>query len=122
MKKFLLLSVIFFFCSNPVAIQESESLFELRDIYPNPFKELTEISIVLLDGSAFLTLKIYNSLGEEVCILEEDSYYSCISKKQLDWIFNPKEFHLPQGIYLCKIIAKKGSLEQSLSKRITYIK
>ncbi|MBN1352654.1 SBBP repeat-containing protein [candidate division KSB1 bacterium] len=72
--------------------------FHLLQNYPNPFNPSTTIEFAL-PKAAFVTLKIYNLLGEEVATL--------ISGKSLAGIyrFNWDASGLANGIYLYRLIA-----------------
>jgi hypothetical protein len=85
---------------NPHAFSNNYQLFQN---YPNPFNSATTIEFSLLH-SGFVTLKIYNLLGQEIAIL--------VSKKlsagsyQYEW--NARD--LPSGVYYYKIDVSDYSL------------
>ncbi len=59
------------------SIKEKNNLptaFRLFQNYPNPFNPSTRISFTI-PADAYVTLKIYNSLGEEISSLADDHYY-----------------------------------------------
>jgi len=72
------------------------SKFELKQNYPNPFNPSTNISF-LIPEPGFVTLKVYNILGEEVAELinefKEAGYYE----------INFSAANLPSGIYIAKL-------------------
>lgn len=72
--------------------------YRLEQNYPNPFNSTTEISYTLIE-SGFVTLKIYNVLGEEIKIL--------ISKEQGigDYTISFDGSELTSGIYFYELIA-----------------
>ena len=71
--------------------------FCLYQNYPNPFNPSTKINFTIpTDG--YVTLKIYNSLGEEVKTLAENEYYT---KGAYSLDFNGK--FLPSGAYYYRL-------------------
>lgn len=70
--------------------------FSLFQNYPNPFNSSTTIEFVL-PKSAFVMLKIYNLLGQEVATLVEDPRPAGIHK------FNWNAEILATGMYLCRL-------------------
>ena len=71
--------------------------FTLYQNFPNPFNPSTKINFTI-PADAFVTLKIYNSLGEEVKTLTKDQYYS---KGTYSIDFNGKS--LPSGAYYYRL-------------------
>ena len=76
--------------------------FELKQNYPNPFNPSTTINFTL-SGKEFVTLKIYNIIGEEVRNLQngilEAGTYS----------FNFNAEGLPSGIYVYRLSSNNFS-------------
>lgn len=74
--------------------------YKLEQNYPNPFNPTTTISFTLAQG-AFVTLKIYNILGQEVATV--------INREQMDEGMQEIEFnasHLASGVYFYRIKAE----------------
>ncbi len=90
---------------NP-AISNVPTSFYLYQNYPNPFNQGTNI-LIDVNEESFITLKIYNTLGEEVATLIEE--YLIPQRYIVYW--NPT--NLPSGVYYSclqnknKIIARK---------------
>jgi hypothetical protein len=72
--------------------------FELLQNYPNPFNPSTTIEFAL-PKSAFVTLKVYNLLGEEVATLMAEQQSAGIHK--LNWDARG----LASGVYLYRLEA-----------------
>jgi len=70
----------------------------LNQNYPNPFNLYTKIRYTL-SKSSFVTLKVYDLIGNELEILVKE--YKQASDYELTW--NAK--NLPSGIYLCRLEA-----------------
>ena len=70
--------------------------FELLQNYPNPFNPSTTISFSIPEAS-YVSLKVFNSLGEEVEILVSKEL--SVGNYKYDW--NPVK--LPSGIYFYKL-------------------
>ncbi|MDI6734035.1 MAG: T9SS type A sorting domain-containing protein [Patescibacteria group bacterium] len=86
-------------------------LFSLHQNYPNPFNPTTVITFELAED-ALVTMRVYNTLGQEVVILAEQEQFSSG--------FNDMEFDgsgLPSSIYYYKII-----IENAETQRISYTK
>jgi hypothetical protein len=64
--------------------------------YPNPFNPITNISFTLAEPS-FVKLSIYNSLGEEVQVLKNESMNAGTYNVGFDAV------SFPSGMYLYKI-------------------
>jgi hypothetical protein len=62
---------------NKVSINSNEELkveeYALYQNHPNPFNPETEIRFQILED-AFVVLKIYNTLGQEICVLADRNY------------------------------------------------
>lgn len=76
--------------------------FELLQNYPNPFNPSTTISYSLSERQN-VTLKIYNSLAQEVATLSEGEMDA--GKHRVEW--NGDRFS--SGIYFCRIMTEKYS-------------
>lgn len=72
--------------------------FKLSQNYPNPFNPATKIKFDITKES-FVSLKIYNSLGNEVAVLSNNKLAA--GSYEADW--NAASF--PSGIYYAKITA-----------------
>jgi Secretion system C-terminal sorting domain len=83
-----------------VNVNSVSSNYSLNQNYPNPFNPSTIISFSL-PAKDFVTLKVYNLLGEEVG--------SLISKEMEagNYSFNFQSENLPSGIYLYTLTAGK---------------
>lgn len=82
----------------------SPEAFELEQNYPNPFNPMTTIAYKLPVASR-VTLKIYNTIGEEVATLLKDEFKTA-GRHLLQ--FNASA--LPSGIYFYRIIAGKFNM------------
>ncbi len=85
-----------------IAIQEdyAPEQFSLAQNYPNPFNPTTTIDFELA-GNALVTLKVYNTLGQEIITLAD--------KEEFFEGANSLEFNasgLPSGIYYYRIVAE----------------
>jgi hypothetical protein len=85
--------------------------FSLKQNYPNPFNPATMIEFSL-PRSGYVTLKIYNLLGEEIAVLVAE--HRTAGKHQIEW--NPKE--LPSGVYLYRLQTE----ELTKTKKLTIIR
>lgn len=77
---------------------EIPDIFELSQNYPNPFNPGTVIEYRLAEGS-HVTLKIFNSLGQEIEILVDE--FKEAGSYSISYITN----NLPSGVYLYQIQA-----------------
>jgi len=85
----------------PVATRSvlcAPKIFQLQQNYPNPFNPTTTIEFDL-PKSAFVTLKVYNLLGEEVATLVAEQRAAGIHK------FNWDARGLASGVYLYRLEA-----------------
>ena len=87
--------------SGATAVQPDENTalsFELAQNYPNPFNPTTTISYTL-PKSSFVTLKVYNLLGQEVAELVNETQFA--GKHSVEFTGTD----LPSGLYVYKIAA-----------------
>ena len=70
--------------------------FNLEQNYPNPFNSNTKIKFSI-PKSEFVTLKIYNMLGQEIATLVSDQ----LSPGNYDYIWNASD--IASGVYIYKI-------------------
>jgi len=74
--------------------------FALLRGYPNPFNPSATLEIVLT-GTAYVTIRVYNTLGQEVAALaSRERMESGIHRKIFDGA------SLSSGVYLCRIVAE----------------
>lgn len=88
---------------NPVGVEEEttpRTEFTLEQNYPNPFNPSTKISWQLPEGSD-VTLKIFNTIGEEVVTLVNNEYQNAGEHSSL-FIVNST---LPSGVYFYQLSA-----------------
>ena len=72
--------------------------FNLLQNYPNPFNPSTTIRF-MLPRPSFVTLKVYNLLGEELQVLVNEKRQA--GDHQVIW----EAGHVPCGIYICRLKA-----------------
>jgi len=87
--------------------------FKLFQNYPNPFDRSTRIKFEIPEKS-FVSLKVYNLLGQEVALLAEKEFYAGMHSVTFD------ASHLSSGLYFYKIEAKDTGVV--LTKKMTLIK
>lgn len=93
------------------SVVNADAFVEVRDVvtslneefflypnFPNPFNPQTNINYKL-KKSAFVSLQVYNFLGEKVQTLANEHQ----SAGDYEYVFNAE--NLPSGIYLCKLQA-----------------
>jgi hypothetical protein len=90
---------------NPVNVNPSK--FELKQNYPNPFNPNTEISFTL-PNSGNVTLKVYNTLGEQVASLV-NGY-----KEANTYKINFNASSLPSGVYIYTINYDNASISKKM--------
>jgi hypothetical protein len=96
-------------CGSPTGIwdQEGAPSFKLAANYPNPFNPSTTIRFYIARES-FVTLAIYNVLGEEVKILADNARFETGSyEKHFDGS------HLASGVYYYRLVAQPIDREGS---------
>ena len=86
---------------NPVSVSDDDLIadkFELLQNYPNPFNPATKIEYRISDQS-FVSLKVYNILGDEVATLVNEEKPEGMYEVTFD------AFNLSSGMYLYKLQA-----------------
>jgi hypothetical protein len=78
-----------------IPIEESIAKSYIKKVYPNPFNGATTINFYL-EESAYVLLKIYNLMGQEVEILEN----AHLPAGEYETAWQPKD--MPGGIYFCR--------------------
>jgi hypothetical protein len=93
--------------------------YKLFQNYPNPFNPSTVISYAL-QGNSFVSLKIYNILGEEITTLVN----SVQRRGMYDITFNTNSMNLSSGIYFYTLAAIETSTNKVFkeTKVMNYIK
>lgn len=92
--------------------------FMLYQNYPNPFNPVTNI---IIDVSLYsnITIKVYNTLGEEIVTLTDRTY----QPGQYTLPFSGDKF--PSGIYFCRMVARtadNSGVYHTESKRMALVK
>jgi hypothetical protein len=90
---------------NILALETIPERFELEQNYPNPFNPATTIGFTL-PSTAYVTLKIYNILGQEVATLINNEV---TTEGQHELEFNANMFS--SGVYFYRIVANPLSEE-----------
>ncbi|MBI5214126.1 MAG: HYR domain-containing protein [Ignavibacteriae bacterium] len=86
-----------------IVTYQQPAAFMLHQNYPNPFNPTTTIRFDLPED-AVVTLKIYNSLGQEVAsILDREEMYE--GEQEVDF----DATSLPSGVYMYRIVAERMS-------------
>ncbi len=86
---------------DPVGVKEKAPVpttYQLRQNYPNPFNPTTLIEYGIPKES-FVTLKVYNMLGQEIVSLINETQYAGMYTVSFD------ASRLPTGMYFYKIVA-----------------
>ena len=86
--------------------------FDLKQNYPNPFNPSTNIEYTI-PKSTFVTVKVYNSIGQEVGILADE--YKMAGSYKISYDAG----RLPSGVYFYKLTTADGF---SSTKKMTLIK
>ena len=73
--------------------------FEIFSMYPNPFKQYTNIKFKLLDDS-YVSLNVYDLNGKIVCTLINNEKRNA-GEHSLEWTHE----NLSSGLYICKLKA-----------------
>lgn len=88
-------------------VEQLPNEFSLSQNMPNPFNPSTIISYALPEGS-FVSIKIYNSLGEEITTLVND--YKAAGLHSINW----SATNLSSGLYFYRIQAGKFSTTKKM--------
>ena len=91
-------------CSQGVD-EEVLNVYKLEQNYPNPFARSTIIRFVVTEES-FVSLKVYNILGQEVAVLAEKEFSAGVHSVEFD------ASHLSSGMYFYKIEAKDSNFSE----------
>jgi hypothetical protein len=98
------------FAVTPPLVQQLPEVFALAQNYPNPFNPTTMLTFTLGEES-FVTLKIYNTLGQEVATLADHELFGDGDQEM--------EFDaggLPSGVYFYRIVAEGlGDTEEGIA-------
>ena len=91
--------------------------FSLNDNYPNPFNPSTTISYAL-PGRSHVTLKIFNSLGQEVTTLVDGIVTAGVHDVRWD------ATTMASGVYFCRVTAagENGAGSFSATKKLMLVK
>ncbi len=80
--------------------------FDLKQNYPNPFNPTTTIEFDLSED-AFVSLKVYNMLGQEIMtIADREEFYEGTNEVEFD------ASHLASGIYYYRLVVNDGQFQQ----------
>ncbi len=82
--------------------------FELKQNYPNPFNPITTISYSIPERS-FVTLKVFNILGQEIAVLVNTNLTSGNYTNDFD------ASELPSGVYIYQLKMNNTVLEKSMT-------
>ena len=104
----------------PAGVKESEQnpvSFNLYQNYPNPFNPATTIKYSVPSESK-ITLKIYNSIGEEIKVLVN----KIVAAGEHNVTFDAA--NLPSGVYLYRINIQSldGAVNSSMTKKMVLLK
>ena len=87
--------------------------FMLTDAFPNPFNPTTNLSLVLSEAG-YVSVKIYNIVGQEVAVLAEGIYEANLNGHQLTWDAS----NVSSGVY----IVRAESLGQISTQKLMLLK
>jgi aminopeptidase N len=90
--------------TSAIANQETPYHFALNQNYPNPFNTTTQVQFTV-GNSSFISLKVYNVLGQEVATLVNEKKSPGIYKVEFDGK------NLASGVYIYRLTA--GSFTQT---------
>jgi len=89
------------------AVVEFPERFELRQNYPNPFNASTTFPLEI-PRAGFVSLKIYNILGQEVATVFEGQHREGVHT----FIWDASG--LPSGVYICRLVSGRVSGTQKV--------
>ena len=87
--------------------------FMLTEAFPNPFNPTTNLSLVLSEAG-YVSVKIYNIVGQEVAVLAEGIYEANLNGHQLTWDAS----NVSSGVY----IVRAESLGQISTQKLMLLK
>ena len=87
--------------------------FMLTEAFPNPFNPTTNLSLVLSEAG-YVSVKIYNIVGQEVAVLADGMYEANINGHQLTWDAS----NVSSGVY----IVRAESLGQISTQKLMLLK
>jgi hypothetical protein len=94
------------FTRGPVTPFAQPSAFSLNQNYPNPFNPTTTIEFELAND-ALVTVKVYNTIGQEVATLAEHEEFG-EGSNEVDF----DATGLPSGVYFYRLVARDAETEQ----------
>tara|TARA_B100000676_G_C17962545_1_gene778461 strand:- start:587 stop:1270 length:684 start_codon:yes stop_codon:yes gene_type:complete len=71
--------------------------FMLTEAYPNPFNPTTNLSLVLSEAG-YVSVKIYNIVGQQVAVLADGMYEANVNGHQLTWDAS----NISSGVYIVR--------------------
>jgi aminopeptidase N len=86
--------------------------YSLNQNYPNPFNAGTVISFDV-PRRAFIGLKVYNVIGEEVAVLVDGQVEPGPHTVRWDGI-GSHGAHLPSGVYFCRLLGEGSSVARTM--------
>jgi hypothetical protein len=89
-------------------LKEQPAVFALAQNYPNPFNPTTTIEFTLPTPS-IVTIKVYNTLGQEVATLLENEE---LEDGPQDVEFSSSDYGLASGVYYYRLVAQPFEEEQ----------
>ena len=87
--------------------------FMLTEAYPNPFNPTTNLSLVLSEAG-YVSVKVYNIVGQEVAVLANGIYEANVNGHQLTWDAS----NVSSGVY----IVRAESLGKVSTQKIMLLK
>jgi len=94
------------------ASQTVPSEYKLEQNYPNPFNPVTKISYSVKEN-AFVSLKIYNLIGQEVALLVNENKQA----GNYNLTFDVSGYNMSSGVYFCKLNA--GNYSETIKMILT---